>query len=101
MAQSTHTHEHPNYVLIWYWLLGLALVSVLLSALPIPQAVTLFLIFAAACVKAVLVALYYMHLRFERTALVVSLVGATLATAAVLFFLLVPDGMAMLRLAPH
>ena len=84
MVQSTHTHEHPNYVLIWYWLLGLALVSVLLSALPIPQAVTLFLIFAAACVKAVLVALYYMHLRFERIVIIALLLVPILLFIALL-----------------
>ncbi len=84
MVEGTHTHEHPNYVLIWYWLLGLALVSVLLSALPIPQAVTLFLIFAAACVKAVLVALYYMHLRFESVLIIALLLVPILLFIALL-----------------
>jgi len=58
-------HTHPNYVLVWYWLLGLALASVLLSALPLSHTVMVVLVFAAATVKALLVALYYMHLRFE------------------------------------
>jgi cytochrome c oxidase subunit 4 len=56
---------HPNYVLVWYWLLGLALASVLVSALPLSHTLTVVLIFSAALVKALLVALYFMHLRFE------------------------------------
>ena len=84
MANGAHAHEHPNYVLIWYWLIGLALVSVLLSALPIPQAATLFLIFTAACVKAVLVALYYMHLRFERVVIIALLLAPILLFIALL-----------------
>lgn len=84
MANGAHAHEHPNYVLIWYWLIGLALVSVLLSALPIPQAATLFLIFIAACVKAVLVALYFMHLRFERLMIIALLLAPILLFIALL-----------------
>jgi hypothetical protein len=38
-----------------------------------------------------------MHLRFERAALVVSVVGATVLTAVALFVLIVPDGIATFR----
>lgn len=84
MAHGADAHEHPNYVLIWYWLIGLALMSVLLSALPISDAVALFLIFAAACVKAVLVALYFMHLRFERVVIIALLLAPILLFIALL-----------------
>ena len=66
MTMHTTPQQHPNYITIWYWLVGLVLVSVLISALPLPHGLVLALIFAAAVVKAALVALYYMHLRFEQ-----------------------------------
>lgn len=90
MRGSEPAHTHPNYVAIWYWLVGLALVSVLLSALPIPHGLTLVIIFAVAFVKALLVALYYMHLRFEQL-LIYSLVLVPLAFFLILLLVLVPD----------
>ena len=73
MTNSAQTHHHPNYVAIWYWLIGLALGSVIVSVLPLPHPLILGILFAAAFAKAWLVALYYMHLRFERL-LIVALV---------------------------
>jgi caa(3)-type oxidase subunit IV len=90
MATSGTAHRHPNYVVVWYWLIGLALVSVFSSALPIPHELGLVLIFAAALVKVVLVALYYMHLRFAQL-LIYALVIVPLASFFVLVLVLFAD----------
>ena len=90
MTTSVTAHHHPNYVAIWYWLVGLALVSVLSSALPLPHELVLVLIFTAAFVKAVLVALYYMHLRFEQL-LIYVLVFAPLVSFVILVLVLLAD----------
>ncbi len=67
MIDRVHTpHHHPNYVAVWYWLIGLVLLAVLVSALPLPHTLVLVLIFTVAVIKALLIAWYYMHLRFER-----------------------------------
>ena len=81
---------HPNYVLVWYWLLGLALASVLVSALPLSHTFTVVLVFAAATVKAVLIVLYYMHLRSERW-LIYALVLVPLALFGILLLVLLPE----------
>ena len=60
-----HGDAHPNYVRIWLWLLGLMALSLVAGLLPGGRAVAVTLIFAAAFVKAGLVAANYMHLRFE------------------------------------
>ncbi len=83
-------HAHPNYVAIWLWLLGLALISVLVTALPFSHTLIVVLVFAAAAVKAILVALYYMHLRFERL-FIYSLALTPLALFVVLLLVLFPD----------
>ena len=57
--------SHPNYVKIWVWLLVLMAVSLVATLLPGGRAVAVIVIFAAALAKALLVALNYMHLRFE------------------------------------
>ena len=98
MTHSAQTHHHPNYVVIWYWLIGLAIGSVLISALPLPHTMTVVIIFAAAFVKAWLVALYYMHLKFERL-LIVSLVVIPLAFFAILLLVLFYDSLLPQRVA--
>ncbi|MEJ2334881.1 MAG: cytochrome C oxidase subunit IV family protein [Gemmatimonadales bacterium] len=62
----TGNHAHPRYLLVWLWLavLTAAEVSVVaFTALPKSWVVTALLIMAIW--KALLVALYFMHLRFE------------------------------------
>jgi cytochrome c oxidase subunit 4 len=87
---SEATHHHPNYVAVWIWLVLLAAVSVVLSILPLSQPITLLLIFEAAVVKAVLVVIYFMHLKFERL-LIYSLIIIPLAFFGILLLVLVPD----------
>lgn len=82
--------EHrPNYLLVWMWLVILVVVSITASLL-LPKSVALFLIFFVAIIKALLVALNYMHLKFERPVLY-ALVIIPLLIVAVLIFALFSD----------
>ena len=64
---STVTHASPRtYLIVWGWLAGLMLISVLLSELPLPGRTITLIVLALSTVKALLVALYYMHLKFDR-----------------------------------
>jgi cytochrome c oxidase subunit 4 len=87
---SEQAHHHPNYVAVWIWLLLLATFSVVLSFPPLSQPITLLLIFEAAVVKAVLVAMYFMHLKFERL-LIYSLVIVPLVFFGILMLVILPD----------
>ncbi|MFQ5848861.1 MAG: cytochrome C oxidase subunit IV family protein, partial [Candidatus Methylomirabilales bacterium] len=86
----TGGRSHPNYVAVWVWLVGLMAASVAVSFLPFPKAVAVFVIFTIAAVKAVLVALNYMHLRYERL-LICSLAIVPLLLFFVLLAALFPD----------
>lgn len=81
--------KRPHYFLIWLWLLILVIVSVTAS-LALPKAVAVPLIFAAAMVKALLVLLNYMHLKYEKPPFYV-LVIVPLLIVLVLGFALFPD----------
>ena len=61
----SETHEHPNYIKIWYWLLILLVISIAGPMLEIP-AVTIITAFGIAVVKSFLVAANFMHLKFEK-----------------------------------
>jgi len=81
---------HPNYVTVWLWLVGLLLASVGVTYLPVAPGAALFLIFAMAVAKAALVALNYMHLRFEQ-ALVCAMAIVPLVIFFILWLVLYPD----------
>src|SRR6266513_3603123 len=66
-AQPTTTHVRPNYMLIWLYLFVMTIAEVLLAfELPVTQNLKLILLLILSVWKAMLVALFFMHLKFER-----------------------------------
>ena len=63
--ESTPRHAHPSYVGIWFALAALTAVELGIAFLPWNKRTLILLLIGLALWKAVLVALYYMHLRFE------------------------------------
>jgi cytochrome c oxidase subunit IV len=90
MAQAA-THAHPNYMAIFWWLAVLTVLELVVIFTGLPKVVVVILLCALALAKASLVAMYFMHLRFEtRTLGFVALTPLTIGTLLVL--LLVWDG---------
>ena len=71
MAHSHSQHEthHVNYMAIFWWLLALTILEVGVIFLPIARLLIGILLVGMALSKAALVAMYFMHLRFEKVAL--------------------------------
>ena len=73
MATESHDDHQVNYIYIFWWLLALTILEVFAgmpeTSLQYPQALKGFLLVGMALIKAALVALYFMHLRFDRKAL--------------------------------
>ena len=59
-------HNHPNYVLVWFALAVMTAVEVGVTFLSWPKTAVILVLLGLAVWKAVLVALYFMHLRFEK-----------------------------------
>ena len=55
-----------KYLWIWAWLAGLMILSVVVSELSLPKRTIVFGVLALSTIKAALVGLYYMHLKFDR-----------------------------------
>ncbi len=88
--------HHPAYGKIWWWLLILTIAEVLATiyvADPLGKGI---LLVGMALSKAVLVALYFMHLRFETTTLLV-IAFTPMLICAFLVFMLLPDLGAIVR----
>ena len=64
-AADDHAHEHPKYMLIWLYLAILTALEVGVVYLDIAKWVIVVSLLVMAAWKALLVALYYMHLKFE------------------------------------
>jgi len=87
-------HKSPNYMAIFGWLFVLTVIEIGVIYLPVVKFVIAILLIACAVSKASLVAMYFMHLRFER--LTLGLIAVTpLLLGALLVFLLVPDSSAV------
>jgi cytochrome c oxidase subunit IV len=64
-SHSPARHAHPNYIGIWVGLAVLTGIELGVAFLPFAKTVIIVLLVGLAFWKAALVALYYMHLRFE------------------------------------
>ena len=76
-------HPHPNYVGVWIGLAVLTALELFVAFLPWSKSILIALLLGMAVWKALLVALYFMHLRFEPNRLRI-LVVAPLPLAVIL-----------------
>ena len=73
-----------TYLVIWMFLAGLMLLGVLLSELHIPKATIVLIVLGLSSIKALLVALYYMHLKIDQRLLALIAVAPLLLIALAL-----------------
>ena len=91
---TTDGHTIPNYMAIFWWLLGLTIAEIGWAVMPHHSELVLAGgIVALAIVKAVLVAMYFMHLKFERRTM-----GILFASTLILGMILVSVGIGELVL---
>ena len=99
-ATATHAattgHKHPNYMNIFWALTVLTVVELAVIFMPLGKLTIGVMLCALALTKAAIVAMYFMHLRFEARTL--GLIAITpLAIATLLVFVLLPDGFAVVK----
>lgn len=83
-ATETAEKKQPKYYLIWFLLFVLTLVEVGVAYLSgLPRTLLILVLVGLAIWKATLVAMYYMHLKFERLRLIL-LAAAPLPLAVIL-----------------
>ena len=93
---ATSEHKHPNYMAIFWYLAILTVVEIGVIYTGLPKFTIGVLLCALALAKAALVAMYFMHLKFEaRTLGMVAITPLLIAT--LLVFVLLPDGFAVMK----
>ena len=87
---QAHAHSQPNYMGVFWWLLALTILEVAVIYAPLARVIVVILLVGMALTKATLVALYFMHLKFERFTL--GLIALTpLILCIFLILMLLPD----------
>jgi cytochrome c oxidase subunit 4 len=72
MAEEAHEHPHPNYMAVFYTLFALTVAEVGVTMLPYMQeheGIMIAILLAMALTKAGMVALYFMHLKYDNIVL--------------------------------
>ncbi len=101
-ATGEHTHAEGStrlMIIIWAWLLALTAVEVFLAYIHLDLTLMLTILLGLSIIKAALIMAYFMHLRFERLTLVLTLVPA-LVICICLLFIFFPDGRRALQYRP-
>jgi cytochrome c oxidase subunit 4 len=88
------------YLYTWFWLLALTSVEVFLAYKQLAVIFMLVLLMGLSVIKAALIIAYFMHLRFERLSLFLTLVPA-LVLCICLLLIFFPDSYRLLELRPR
>ena len=92
---SEHAEEHfagsnKLFTSIWVWLVALTLVEIFLAYKPMPIHFMLTILLGLSIIKAALIVAYFMHLKFERLSLILTVVPM-LVICICLLFVFFPD----------
>lgn len=93
---ATHAHAATGsrlYLWVWGWLLALTGVEVFLAYEHLPVNLMLVLLMGLSVVKAALIMAYFMHLRFERLSLFLTLVPALVLCICLILVFFFPDSL--------
>ena len=97
MTADAHAHAEEHFagsnklfISIWGWLVALTLVEIFLAYRPMSLVIMLTILLGLSIIKAALIMAYFMHLKFERLSLIVTLIPM-LVVCILLLFVFFPD----------
>jgi cytochrome c oxidase subunit 4 len=95
MTAHAHAEEHfagsnKLFISIWGWLVALTLVEIFLAYKPMPIHLMLLVLLGLSIIKAGLIVAYFMHMKFERLSLILTIVPM-LIVCIMLLFVFFPD----------
>ena len=104
MSAPAESHDHfagtnRLFVSVWVWLLALTGFEVFLGYIHLPVMYMLVILMGASIIKAALIVAYFMHLKFERLSLILTIVP-TLVVLLCLFAILFPDSFRLQKMRP-
>src|SRR2546428_9110783 len=97
-----HAHAAASkrvFLFVWGWLLALTVVEVVLAYQRLEIKVMLALLMTLSIIKASLIISYFMHLRYERRSLALTLMPALVFVIAMMFVVF-PDSIRLYLMKP-
>jgi cytochrome c oxidase subunit 4 len=91
---AEHTHvEGSNrlFTMVWVWLLVLTGIEVFLAYIQLSLHLMLIILIGLSIIKAALIIAYFMHLKFERLSLVLTLVPMLVVCICLMLLVFFPD----------
>ncbi len=93
---SAHAEEHfagsnKLFISIWVWLVVLTLIEIFLAYRPMPIHFMLTILLGLSIIKAALIVAYFMHLKFERLSLILTIVPMLVVCICLIFVFFFPD----------
>jgi len=79
------------FLMVWIWLLVLTGFEVFLGYVRLPVLYMLVILMGASIIKAALIVAYFMHLRFERLNLILTIVPAVVICICLMLLVFFPD----------
>ncbi len=106
---SAHAHAVEShggvtaraYVWVWVGLVAISSVEVFLAYEHLRPALMLTILLGLSVIKAALIMSYFMHLKFEKFALVLWLVPALVFCICMILIFFFPDSHRLLEMRPH
>ena len=92
---NAHAEEHfagsnKLFISIWVWLVVLTLIEIFLAYKTMSTGIMLTILLGLSIIKAALIMAYFMHLKFERLSLILTIVPM-LVVCICLLFVFFPD----------
>jgi cytochrome c oxidase subunit IV len=97
IGERAHVQSKGLLLFVWFWLLVLTGGEVFLAYQDLPLKVMLIILMALSIIKASLIISYFMHLRYERRSLVLTLMPALIFVLAMMFVVF-PDSLRLLTM---
>ena len=100
MSANAEHHGSRLYLIVWFWLLALTGVEVFLAYEKLPLQTMLVLLMGLSIVKAALIIAYFMHLRFEKRSLTLTLMPPLVICIILILLFFFPDSLRLLEMRP-
>ncbi len=101
---DAHAEAHTGnrlYIYVWFWLLALSGLEVILAYQHLAVKIMLTILMGLSIIKAGLILSYFMHLRFERLRLVLTIVPAAVICICIMLVFFFPDSFRLMELRPR
>ena len=98
-AHEAHGGSNRENVIVWGGLLALTAMEVFLAYIQLNRTLMVIILMGSSIIKAALIVAYFMHLKFERLSLIMTIVP-TIVVLLCLFAVLFPDSFRLHNLRP-